>query len=308
MSLREEALKEVAKARESGEYKVASLDMLDKINELELSENLQLHLEYTEDMLEMYLRDIQNLKDCKPGLNEFLKGLKVNDVVDNQGFEYENTFLVALYSQIPNETAMERLIKFQNTNHDLTDRDIFSLHNTLLYGTLSQGERSIRTKNDKFVGKFEDGERLVDYFPIDYRDVWEAARQITKLYNTKLDGELYDNVLFKPFLIHGLVSALQIFNDGNTRMGRIMQHALIWKLINDKTEFNFDLPPVYATRSYYPYRYEYREKIANLVKNNDQGAWDDWFEFNLYRIEDAIDVGRENARILKRKIEYTNKF
>ena len=104
-------------------------------------------------------------------------------------------------------------------------------------------------------------------------------------------------------MIHGLFAALQMFNDGNTRMGRLIQHVLMWKLVNEQTEFSFDKPPIYATRSYYPFRGEYRSKIASLVIDNNNEAWEKWFDFNLKRIEDQIFMGNENLVELKRRVK-----
>ena len=278
--------------------------MFDRLSELEMTDDLFLHLEYTQDLLSEYLSDVISLEGKKPGLVEFLKALRSGDVVDNQDLERENMFLVILYSQLSRETAMGRLIRYVKSDKQLTGRDLFSLNNTLLYGTLSEGVASVRDNNARVVGKFVNGERIIDYFPIDYRDVRVAADKIADIYNGRLTGELYDNVFIQPFLIHGLLGALQLFNDGNTRMGRVMQHSLIWQLINERMGYQFEMPPLYATKNYFASRDKYRELIANLVKVGDNKAWSDWFEFNLYKVEDTIYTGRENIRVLKRKMEF----
>ena len=300
MNTHEIIQKEVRDAMNSGLYSIASLDMFDVVSKLEMTENLELHLDYTNELLTDYLSELMELSNSKPGLNDFLKALKSGDIFDNHKLEKENSFMVELYSQIYRETAIGRLIKYYKNNRELTGKDIFSIHQTLLNGTLSEGVKSVRTVNDKFVGRFVNHERVIDYFPIDYKDVREAANKIAELYNSRLSGDIYDNVFVQSFLIHGLIAALQIFSDGNTRMARVMQHALIWQLINEKTEFNFEMPPVYATRSYYPFRGKYRDMIANLVISGNNDAWNDWFDFNLNRIEDSIYVGRENIKILRR--------
>lgn len=243
------------------------------------------------------------LEGKTPGLIDYLNAIKAGDVIDNQSLEKENSFLIGLYHNLSRETAMDKLIKYSKDNKRIIGKDIFELHDTLLTGTLLSDTESIRTKNTKFVGRFVNGERVIDYFPIDYKYIPEATDKIAEIYNSRLLGKSFDNVFFQPFLIHGLLGALQIFSDGNTRMGRIMQHALIWQLINEKTKFNFELPPIYATRSYYPNRGKYREKIANLVKENNNQAWNDWFDFNLNGIEDNIYASRKNVKALKRQFK-----
>ena len=300
--------KEINEAMASGLYSIADLSMFDQIEKIDISENLQLHLEYTNDLLKEYLEEILELEGKKPGLIEFLKAIKEGDVSDNHGLEKENSFLIGLYSQMPRETAMEKLIRYYKNKKPLNNKKFFDVHNTLLYGTsFDEYESSFRIHNTKFVGRIVNGDRVIDYFPIDYNDINEAAKRLTDLYNMRMNSVSFDNVFFQPFLIHGLIGALQMFDDGNTRLGRVVQHSLIWQLINERTEFNFELPPVYATRAYYPLRCKYRELIARLVKENNNAAWNKWFDFNLDRIEDSIYAGRENVKLLKRKIQFNSK-
>jgi len=307
MGTRETVEREVNVAMQSGLYSVASLEMFDILEQLEPTDNLLSHLEYTKELLNEYFNELMEFKDERPGLIEFLKAIKTRDMSDNQSIEKEHPFLIDLYSQMPVETAMDKLIKYAKNGKIMTDKNILLLHSTLLYGTLSDNEEKIRNRNDKFVGRVVNGERMIDYFPIDYKDIREALKKLAELYNCRLSGDVYDNVFFQPFLIHGLYGALQLFNDGNTRMGRIMQHSLMWQLINERTDYDFDLPPIYATRSYYPLRCKYRELIAMLVKENNAEAWNKWFDFNLDRVEDSIYAGRENVMALRRKIEFNKR-
>jgi len=295
----EERLKELQRLRDSGDYSIAGIEMFDAIKELEMTDRLYCRIEGTMERFKAYLDELYDLVDKKPGLLEYLKTIRYADVIDNQKMEQENSFLIGLYSQLSRETMMSRLIKYEKAGKQLTGKDLFSLHNTLLNGTLSEGIGSIRTDNTTFVGGRVNGVMEIDYFPIDYKDIKVAADKLVGIYNKKLDGELYDNIFIQPFLIHGLFAALQLFKDGNTRTGRVMQHALLWKMINNQTEYAFDSPPMFATRSYFPYRCEYRSKINDLVTLDNNDSWQNWFIFNLNRIEDAIYVSENNLEELK---------
>ena len=297
----QERLLEIKKLRESGEYAVANIEMINKINELEMTKKLNSHIEYLNEVFLEYLDELLELEGQKPGLLEFLKAIRLEDMKANHCLEKENPFLISLYSQMSKQTMMGKLIKYAKENKNLTGKTIFSLHDTLLTGTFSDGVSSIRTNNNTFVGGYVNGKMEIDYFPIDYHDIYDAANMLANLYNVKLDGELYNNIFIQPFLIHGLFAALQMFNDGNTRMGRVMQHALMWKNIGDLTEYKFDSPPIFATESYFPYRGQYRDKINDLVINGDNDSWHRWFTFNLDRIEDAIDFNKRNIKELKRR-------
>ena len=304
MDIFNEIEKQIYEARKSGLYSVASLDMFHILEKLVITNKLYEHIDYTNDLLMEYLEEVKELNQIESALSQFLRALRIGDVVDNQRLASENSFLIGLYTQLTRETAMGKLIKYAKSGIQIDGKDIFELHNTLLCGTSSWEVSSIRTDNSKFIGKFVDGKRIIDYFPIDYVDVKEAADKISSLYNDRLCDDRFNNVFLQPFIIHGLLSGLQIFNDGNTRMGRIMQHALMWQLINERTNFYFDYPVIYATRSYYPVRIQYRNDIAKLVVDGDNDAWNNWFSFNLDRIEDSIYLGRENVKTLKRKMDY----
>lgn len=292
----------IEEAMNSGKYSIASLGIFNTIGNLDISDKLIKHIEYTTEILMEYLAEISELKDKKPGLSEYLKALKVGDIVDNQSLEKENSFLIGLYMQVKKENAIDKIIKLLKQKGEISATDICRVHNTLLYGTSSEGVDLVRNKNDKFVGSIDNNGIQIDYLPLDYRDIKIALEEITELYNGRTSFEHFDNLLLRPLLIHGLFGAFQIFNDGNTRMGRLMQHALMWQLINKKTEYNFENPPIYATRSYFPYRGEYRDIIASLVVDNNSIAWNRWFDFNLNRIEDQIYASDENIKLLKRKL------
>ncbi len=296
---KKEILRQIKAAMESGKYPVAGLYLFDTVDRIKMSDYLENHLEYTEEIMNAYLYEISELNDKNPGLKEYLKTIKLQDIKTNHCLEKENSFLVDMYMQLPQETAIDKLIKYANKEKNITQKDIFKIHHALLYGTQAENDTSIRTSNEKFVGELSStGERIIHYFPIDYHDVKNAAKKLAELYNIRLSNEVFDNVFMQPFLIHGLLGALQMFTDGNTRMGRVMQHALMWQLINEKTDFNFELPPIYVTPSYYPHRDEYRKLIANICKQNDSEAWNKWFDFNLYRLEDQIYTARENVKTL----------
>lgn len=296
-----ERLLELEKLRNSGEYAVAKLEMLDRVHELEMTSKLNSHIEYLNEVFIEYLDELMELDGHKPGLLEFLKAIKFEDVKANHCLERENPFLISLYSQMTKETMMGRLIKYAKNDKKLTGKDIFSLHNTLLDGTISEGFSSIRTDNNTFVGGYVNGVMEIDYFPVDYNDIRDSADALANIYNYRLDGDFYNNLFIQPFLLHGLFAALQMFKDGNTRMGRVMQHALLWKYIGTQTEYRFDSPPIFATQSYFPYRKQYRDKVKDLVIVGDNNSWYRWFEFNLDRIEDTIDFNKQNIKELKRR-------
>jgi len=296
----------IEEERKTGKYPTVTLEVLDKIKNLKVSEEVLHHIKDTTLCLkESYLDVIAEFKHTNPGLKEYLNAIKAADIFDNQKMEKENSFLLGLYMQTNRQSAVDKLIKKLKTKGTITDRDIVNIHDTLLFGTSSENDERKRSHNYKFVGrKFQSGKLEIDYFVLDYKDIPKATKGLAEIYNNPLGNEDIDsNVFLRPFIIHGLLGALQIFEDGNTRMGRIMQHTLMWQLINEQLGYSFEQPPIYATRSYYPMREKCREKIKNIVVENNDEAWNDWFHFNLDRIEDQMYYNDENVKSLKRRIQ-----
>ena len=63
------------------------------------------------------------------------------------------------------------------------------------------------------------------------------------------------------------------------------------------------MPIVYATRQYFPYRNQYRDLIKNIAVQNNEEAWDEWFSFNLRRIQDNIYLNKQNIELSKQRIK-----
>ena len=296
------SLELVNEARKSGLYPIAGLQLFEQVENFKMSNRLKDDLNFITDEFYEYLNALQEFKNTNPGLKELLEAFKSDDIYENQKLEKENPFLVGLYLQTKREKAIDKLINIVKDNKDLTKQELLGVHNALLYGTSSESDELVRKNNNTFVGYYTKHDIHFDFLPIDYQEIDLAIYNLLKLYNGRLDGA-FDNVFLQPFAIHGLLGALQIFNDGNTRLGRIMQHVLLWQLINEKTEFTYDNPPIYATRTYIPVREQYRNLIYEVVKKNDNEVWNDWFRFNLNRIEDQIYKNNENIQVLKRKIK-----
>ena len=58
------------------------------------------------------------------------------------------------------------------------------------------------------------------------------------------------------------------------------------------------------SRSYYPFREQYREKITNIVVENNQEGWNNWLHFNLNRIEDQIQFNEYNLEQYRTRLNY----
>ena len=92
--------REVAEAMESGKYKVADLSIFKDFESMKFSDKLFSHIEYTTDLLNEHLSMIMDFKDTTPGIDEYLKAVRVADILDNQHLEKENSFMIGMYYHV----------------------------------------------------------------------------------------------------------------------------------------------------------------------------------------------------------------
>lgn len=291
---------EMKKAQQEVESIIASgapivkMNIFDVLDNYVPSERIKNIIEYTKDLyVELYDKLSEYTDDEKL---MFLKALKESDIIDNQSIEKEDSFLIALRRNFESVFSIDLLLEKVNNNEYISKEDFINIHDTLLIGTSSENKLGLRDNDLKFVGSYQSNpqtkyfyeNRAISYFPLKHTEIDAALDKFLNFYNSGIrPNDKYDVILL-PMVCHGLIAALQLFKDGNTRYGRLFQNVLLHKLANDELNIDLELPLVYATRQYAAYREEYRKKIENIVLNNNVEAWEDWFSFNLKRIQDGI--------------------
>ncbi len=272
--------------RSSGQYPVVNLNIFDAIAYLELSDWT---LEHEQDVLEKYtkyLDDINNLSKTKK--EQYLHAIKKIEIQKNHSLEQEDPYMLTLYMEGKRQYAIDYLLKNQKYPLDtLTREKIIVSHKKLLDGTSSQKyiKNDYRQDNLAYVCKSGRGDLQIHYFSLPCEDIEESIMNLTVYYNSTI----HDNyTLIKPTIIHGLVGALQVFNDGNTRFARTLQALKTYELTERNLGYYFPTPAFYTSDAYFDYREQYRNKIADIAINPDNESWNNWVNFNLNRIEDQI--------------------
>lgn len=295
------AEQEVLKAMESG-VPIVDLDIFKRVQNLTLSEQALNQISYTEDLYKEYHDIILSLPDNLR--SDYLQTLKREDIINNQVVEQENSFLLALYYNTHPKNAMDEMIRCCNS--EITASEFIKIHDKLLDGTSSEDQKGLREDNLKFVGKYIFGQRQIVYFPILAKDIMEALTKYLDLINDKKAIQSKEDAFLKPIIYHGLLAALQLFKDGNTRYARLIQHINLWYYTNQTLGYNFPLPTVYATRQYAGSRAHYRELIKNIAVTEDNKAWNEWIIFNLKCLQNNIWVNQSNIETLKRRKKLEN--
>lgn len=281
----------------SGEYPAVNEDIVNRIIDAKSNDMVKYETEELLDNYGKYLKLVDSLDKNK--LRDYLKALKNSDIIDNQVLEGEDSFLMSLYSNVEKKHALDAILKKDKLNHDLIKKS----HELLLKGTTSANldTANYRDNNRRFVGTYENGVRNIHFLPLHTKYIEGAMNNFIDYYNAQEND--INNLFLKPIKIHGIIASLQVFNDGNTRFGRLLQNVKLYKQTNQMLGTKYDNPTIYLTRSYQPYRRDYREKIDELAIEPTEENINRWLLFNLRRAQEEMFVNSnriESVKILKK--------
>ncbi|MBE6161750.1 MAG: hypothetical protein E7158_05995 [Firmicutes bacterium] len=263
-------------------YKKVDTELIKSLKKLELSEKT---LNFNDQLLEMYSEYLFKLIDLPQDISlKYLEVIKDADVIDNQSLEMVDSFLVAIYSRLQKEHAIDILLKKEKLDGEI----LKDVHDSIIYDATSTNQANgFRTTDTKVVGNIIAGKKNVQYIPVDSDKIEFISNYISSYANDETNESLY-RIFIKPIILHGLIAAYQLFDDGNTRTARCVQHAKIFQMTNNFTGFNLALPALYISKQYYPYRAEYRKLITQLVLEPSNENWNNWISFNFRRIEENL--------------------
>ena len=293
----EEAEREVLRLIKEEKAPIVKLSMLDSLDRVNVSDNVKGQIEYTTELYQDLLNLVYELPDELK--KRYLVTLKNEDVRDNQMLESEDLFLISFFQDLEPVSSID--LTMEKYGEELKRDDFIFLHDYLLQGTSCDEKTGLRDNNLKFVGTWENGQRNIQYFPLLSEEIEVALEKLLTYLNIRGEGDEYEAVL-KPMIYHGLIASLQLFQDGNTRFARTIQHVELWGKLNEILDKKIEMPIVYATRQYVSYRNQYRELIRNIAIHDDSESWNDWFKFNLARIQDGIYKNESHVKVLKSRM------
>ncbi len=279
--------KKIDEMRQSGLYPVVNLHIFETIADLKVEDYT---LEREQEVLDKYIEHVDRILSLKPMSKQdnYLKGIKNLEQLDSQTMEQEDPFLVGLSLQRQRKIAIDYLLKQQQFPlNQLTKEEIIVTHRKLLEGTSGSqyARKDYRTNNLAYVTKSGRGPEQIHYFSLPCEDIECGLMNLTIYYNS----QFHDNyTLIKPCLVHGLTGALQMFDDGNTRLGRMLQSVKIYELTELNLRKFLTGPALYSSRAYLPYREQYRNKLADIAIEPCDETWNAWLNFNLNRLEEQI--------------------
>ncbi len=284
---------ELIKLRDSGNYPIVNLKIFDSINKIKLSDRVLDNIKWTEETYIERIDSINNLEER----DSYLESIKLMEVKDNQDMEREDLFIFDVLSHLYKDNCIDYLL-----THDFNKDTFIEAHKILLEGTSTQqfAEKDYRDNNDTYISQIDyDGSITPYYFALDYKDIPEAIDRLLEYYESNSDTDVFQ----KGIITHGLVAALQMFSDGNTRYARVLQYLKIKDLTEKLYDKKLSQPYLYGTRAYYPMKENYRELMSNLAINPDNETWNAWINFNLNRLQDRMFYEEQKIENIKTLIK-----
>ncbi len=298
-------------------------ELLQSIEQLDLSK-LDWIIEDISLQYQAYLKNLHELP--LEERKQFLNIAWFDEMIANQAMEGETkkgTYLQFMENERKGKKMMSKYTNITLHAGRLQIRDFQRLHSMLLKGTSLEKNKnySLRSDDQKWVGYMgENGYPKIQYIPPRSNKIKDCLEKILVYMNNKENvgtkenpSRLYQTfeqepskfaypIFIKPTITHVLLSILQPFDDGNTRLARLMQDVQIYQETNRL--FNIKpitkLPYISLSQQYYQRGVAYRDNIAKIAQNPSNDTWKQFIYMNLGCIEDELNS-------LQKSLSYRNK-
>lgn len=264
-------------------------NIFDSIFNITIDNRTLNELVYTLDEYNDFLGILNELSHEQ--LLQYEDAMKYEEKLMTQKLEVTNEkkLIDALVSKNNRKDSIEYITEKQLKYGNIIIPNIKRVHSILLDGISFEYEKNKKFRMiDVFVGYFENGEKVIQYIPPKPDKIDDSMKMIIDFLNSKEYSKDID-MLIHPFIVHALVAILQPFNDGNTRVGRLIQSTKILFNTNNLYKYNYQSSPLYLSREYSGFRDSYRDIIKDIAINPNDENWNKWFMFNLYRVQDRIN-------------------
>ena len=108
------------------------------------------------------------------------------------------------------------------------------------------------------------------------------------------------DVLLTPYLVHFYISALQPFNNGNTRLARLIQYGDIFKVSRKLLDYNLKQPALFLSENYQLNCGNYRRMIADIILDPSDENFNKWINYNLNMTDEQLYCLGNDIKKIKR--------
>ncbi len=271
------------------------MEALDKVlYDVKLKENVKDHMLHTLEEYRKYLESLKEIEKTSPQLvKNFFRLLKINELKASQQMESEDSFLVNIglgpILDGTEKSSIDIVTKYILKDKSLNNERLEKIHRIILRGTSDDKERNykIRTgEEDTYISEISNGIERTLYVAPKSEEVNSYLDYLYTFLDNNTNNEL--DVFLTPYLAHFYISALQPFNNGNTRLARLIQYGDIFKASRKLLDYNLNQPALFLSENYQLNCFNYRRMIADIVLEPSDENFNRWINYNLNMTDEQL--------------------
>lgn len=271
------------------------MEALDKVlYDVKLKENVKDHMLHTLQDYRKYLESLKEIEKTSPQLvKNFFRLLKINELKASQQMESEDSFLVDIglgpILDGTEKSSIDIVTRYILRDKSLNNERLEKIHRIILRGTSDDKEKNykIRTgEEDTYIYEISNGIERTLYVAPKSEEVNLYLDYLYTFLDNNTNNEL--DVFLTPYLVHFYISALQPFNNGNTRLARLIQYGDIFKASRKLLDYNLKQPALFLSENYQLNCINYRRMIADIVLEPSDENFNRWINYNLNMTDEQL--------------------
>lgn len=283
------------------------MEALDKVlYNVKLKENVKDHMLYTLEEYKNYLESLKEIEKNDSQLaKSFFRLLKINELKASQQMESEDSFLIDIglgpILDGSEKSSIDIVTKYILKDKGLNNERLEKIHRIILRGTSDDKEKNykIRTsKEDTYISEISNGIERTLYVAPKSEEVNSYLNYLYVFLDNNSNNEL--DVFLTPYLAHFYISALQPFNNGNTRLARLIQYGDIFKVSRKLLDYNLKQPALFLSKNYQLNCGNYRKMIADIVLDPSDENFNKWVNYNLNMTDEQLFCLSNDIEKIKR--------
>lgn len=284
-----------------------NMEALDKVlYNVKLKENVKDHMLYTLEEYKNYLESLKEIEKNDSQLaKSFFRLLKINELKASQQMESEDSFLIDIglgpILDGSEKSSIDIVTKYILKDKGLNNERLEKIHRIILRGTSDDKEKNykIRTsKEDTYISEISNGIERTLYVAPKSEEVNSYLNYLYVFLDNNSNNEL--DVFLTPYLAHFYISALQPFNNGNTRLARLIQYGDIFKVSRKLLDYNLKQPALFLSKNYQLNCGNYRKMIADIVLDPSDENFNKWVNYNLNMTDEQLFCLSNDIEKIKR--------
>lgn len=284
-----------------------NMEALDKVlYNVKLKGNVKDHMLYTLEEYKNYLESLKEIEKNDPQLaKSFFRLLKINELKASQQMESEDSFLIDIglgpILDGSEKSSIDIVTKYILKDKGLNNERLEKIHRIILRGTSDDKEKNykIRTsKEDTYISEISNGIERTLYVAPKSEEVNSYLNYLYVFLDNNSNNEL--DVFLTPYLAHFYISALQPFNNGNTRLARLIQYGDIFKVSRKLLDYNLKQPALFLSKNYQLNCGNYRKMIADIVLDPSDENFNKWVNYNLNMTDEQLFCLSNDIEKIKR--------